>query len=92
MALPRQKHSKGRTARKRSHHALKAVSLSVCPKCKHPIRPHYACSNCGYYRGREVVHIHSALDKKARRKLQRQEANQQKAEAKAEAKAEKQAA
>jgi len=32
-----------------------AASLTVCPKCKKPVRPHLACRFCGYYKGREVI-------------------------------------
>ncbi len=31
-----------------------APTLSECPQCHHPVRPHHACPNCGHYRGREV--------------------------------------
>ena len=30
---------------------------NVCPQCKSPKLPHRACSNCGTYKGREVIVI-----------------------------------
>jgi large subunit ribosomal protein L32 len=30
------------------------VGLSECPHCHEPKPPHRICSNCGYYRGRQV--------------------------------------
>jgi large subunit ribosomal protein L32 len=46
--LPAKKKSRTRTRTHRSHHALKAVSYTVCKKCNSPKLPHAACSNCGY--------------------------------------------
>lgn len=46
--LPVKKMSKTRTRTRRSHMALKAKNLSVCPKCDTAKLPHAACSNCGY--------------------------------------------
>ena len=46
--LPAKKTSKTRTRTRRSHHHLKAVNYSVCPKCDHAKLPHAACDNCGY--------------------------------------------
>ncbi|MBV8163535.1 MAG: 50S ribosomal protein L32 [Candidatus Eremiobacteraeota bacterium] len=55
MANPKQKRSKSNTRTRRSTWKLRRVTLSMCPHCKRPRRPHYACSNCGYYDGREAV-------------------------------------
>jgi large subunit ribosomal protein L32 len=44
---------------RRSHFALKKMTLAVCPQCKHTILPHTACKNCGYYKGREAVKVKS---------------------------------
>lgn len=46
--LPVKKTTKMRTNTRRSHHALKSVNYSICPKCDHAKLPHAACSNCGY--------------------------------------------
>ena len=46
--LPKKKTSKSRTRTRRSHHRLKAVNYSVCPKCDQVKLPHAACTNCGY--------------------------------------------
>jgi len=55
MPLPKRRHSKQRTAKRRSHDALQAVGVSRCPHCQALTLPHRACRECGYYRGREVV-------------------------------------
>ncbi|MCE5325592.1 MAG: 50S ribosomal protein L32 [Planctomycetaceae bacterium] len=48
--LPKYKLSRGRTRKRRSHHALRPINLADCPKCNSPKLPHAACSNCGYVR------------------------------------------
>lgn len=55
MALPKRRHSHTRTAKRRSHHALKVEGLSECPNCKEPKLPHRVCKGCGYYEGRQVI-------------------------------------
>jgi large subunit ribosomal protein L32 len=54
MPNPKRRHSKSRTAKRRTHDALTAVQSSECPHCHEPKLPHRACSHCGYYRGRQV--------------------------------------
>jgi large subunit ribosomal protein L32 len=46
--LPGKRQSKSRTRTRRSHHALKPVNYTVCPKCGQAKLPHAACANCGY--------------------------------------------
>jgi large subunit ribosomal protein L32 len=55
--LPKRKHSKGRRDRRRAHDALQARNMVACPNCGQMRLPHRVCANCGYYKGREVVHI-----------------------------------
>jgi len=45
---------KPRTAKRRTHDALKPTNLSECPHCHEPKPPHHVCANCGYYNGRQV--------------------------------------
>lgn len=54
MAVPKRKTSKSRRDKRRSHHALKAPNLSLCPNCREPRPPHRVCPHCGFYRGRNV--------------------------------------
>lgn len=46
--VPKQKVSKCRTRTRRAHHALKAVTLTVCPQCGKAKLPHCSCRSCGY--------------------------------------------
>jgi large subunit ribosomal protein L32 len=78
MAAPKQKHTKSRRNKRRSHHALDKQVLSICPKCGADVLPHRVCANCGGYRGREVIDVLSKLDKKERKKKEKELAEQEK--------------
>ncbi|MEK7083612.1 MAG: 50S ribosomal protein L32 [Patescibacteria group bacterium] len=52
MGLPPKKGTKTKQLKRRSHHALKKVSLGVCPDCGAKKLPHHACPSCGKYKGR----------------------------------------
>jgi large subunit ribosomal protein L32 len=54
MPNPKRRHSKTRTAKRRTHDALKPIGTSECPQCRERKLPHQVCGNCGYYRGRQV--------------------------------------
>ncbi len=55
MANPKQKRSKSNVRIRRRAWKLRKVTLSSCPQCKRPRRPHFACAHCGYYNGRLAV-------------------------------------
>jgi large subunit ribosomal protein L32 len=54
MPLPSFRSSRSKVRRRRSHHALKAVSTLACPSCGAIVLPHNACRKCGAYNGRSV--------------------------------------
>jgi len=61
MAVPKRKHSKARSRKRRGGHAkLNAVKTATCPKCSETMIPHRVCSSCGYYRGRDIMHLEDA--------------------------------
>ncbi|OGY89018.1 MAG: 50S ribosomal protein L32 [Candidatus Komeilibacteria bacterium RIFCSPLOWO2_01_FULL_45_10] len=64
MGLPSHRNTSSSKRRRAAHFALKTGPVNRCPKCQDPIRPHHACSSCGYYKGREVVKIKSKTEKK----------------------------
>lgn len=57
--LPKRKISKGRRDRRRAHDALKARNLTTCSNCGSMRLPHTVCSECGFYKGREVIEVES---------------------------------
>ena len=57
MPNPKRRHSKQRTAKRRSHDFLTPTVTSECPNCHQRIRAHRACPYCGTYKGREVIEV-----------------------------------
>lgn len=76
MPTPKQRHTKSRRNRRRSHHALKQAKVVVCSKCHQPVLPHRLCLNCGTYNGREVIDVLAKLDKKERKKKEKEMVDQ----------------
>ena len=72
MAVPKQRHTKSRRNKRRSHHALKKQAVFYCSKCKATVKPHYLCHNCGTYDGKEVVDVMAKLTKKERKKKEKE--------------------
>ena len=60
MPNPKRRHSKTRTAKRRTHDALSLPALSECPQCRETKLAHQVCPTCGYYRGRQVRAIEEA--------------------------------
>ncbi len=77
MAVPKKRHTKSRRNKRRSHHALKKMKLSTCPKCKEPVLPHHFCSFCGTYKGKEVIDVLAKLTKKEKKKKEKEMAKKQ---------------
>jgi len=59
MAVPKQKQSHSRTAKRRAQHKMAAPVYNACPTCHEPRRPHRVCPKCGSYKGSEVVAPHA---------------------------------
>ena len=55
MAVPKRKTSKSKRDKRRTHQKLSAPGLSTCPQCGEPSLPHHACTECGFYRDRQVM-------------------------------------
>ena len=60
MPNPKRRHSKTRTAKRRTHDALHPVPVGTCPQCQESKAPHQVCPNCGYYKGRQVKAVEEA--------------------------------
>lgn len=56
-ALPKRKVSRHRRGNRRQHLALTSPTLVTCPQCGELMRAHYACKNCGTYKGRQVLAV-----------------------------------
>ena len=60
MPNPKRRHSKTRSAKRRTHDALKPIHLTSCPRCNQTLRPHTVCANCGHYRDKMVIDVEAA--------------------------------
>ncbi len=54
MPNPKRRHSKTRTAKRRTHDALHGPTTGLCAQCQEPKTPHRICPHCGYYNARQV--------------------------------------
>lgn len=72
MPVPKQRHTKSRRNKRRSHLALKSRGISICPKCKKPVLPHQVCQNCGYYRGRQIIDVLARLKKREKKQKEKE--------------------
>ena len=58
MAVPKKRMSNSRTDKRRANwDILTPPTVSSCPTCGAPVRPHHVCASCGKYRGREVFEV-----------------------------------
>lgn len=57
MPLPKRRRSKSRQAKRRIKCIIKSPNLSSCPQCGRIKMPHRVCPYCGYYKGKEAIHI-----------------------------------
>ena len=64
MALPKRRHSKSRSRKRRTHWKLTGPGLSACPHCGEMKLPHRVCPACGYYKGKKVLEIKEKKKKK----------------------------
>ncbi len=62
--MPVQKFRKSAQKRdqRRSHHALKAKGISLCPNCGESKLPHMVCAACGHYKGKQVLEPKKTTD------------------------------
>jgi large subunit ribosomal protein L32 len=57
--LPVTRTPRSRRDRRRAHHALKPLAVTVCPNCGSNKQPHAACNNCGYVRPGLIIKVAS---------------------------------
>ena len=53
--LPKKRHAKARTRRRKSTKKLILPGLITCPKCTNLKFPHIVCKSCGYYKDEREI-------------------------------------
>jgi large subunit ribosomal protein L32 len=64
MAVPFRRTSKTAKRLRRGHFKLEAKGLVACPHCGAMIEAHKVCPECGYYNGKDILHIKKEEPKK----------------------------
>ncbi len=64
MGVPKKKRSKSRQRSRQSQQKLSSPSIGYCPQCKASVLSHFACPECGYYKGKQAVIIQAKKEKK----------------------------
>jgi len=57
MPVPKRRHSRARSRKRRTHYKIKPLTLTTCPNCGEAKLPHRVCPHCGYYKGKPVIQI-----------------------------------
>jgi large subunit ribosomal protein L32 len=68
MAVPKNKKSKSKRDKRRTHDKLKVASIVECPRCHSKKIAHRVCENCGYYNNKEIIKIVSKEKSKEKNK------------------------
>ncbi len=63
----RMRHNSSQVGTTRSHHALTARTISICPDCNAKRLSHKVCANCGKYNGRQVLDVMAKTIKKEKK-------------------------
>ena len=66
MSVPKKRRTKSSVGNRRSHHALKKITLNKCPQCGKATKPHKACEFCGTYKGKQIVKIKAKKKKESK--------------------------
>ncbi|MDP2897722.1 MAG: 50S ribosomal protein L32 [bacterium] len=53
--LPKRKHSRSRSRKRRTHQGLSRITPIACSHCGAPRIPHRVCPKCGYYADKPIV-------------------------------------
>lgn len=61
MATPKKKTSSSKMKMRRSHIHLSEINYGKCDNCGGLRLPHHICKNCGFYHGRQVLAVRTAM-------------------------------
>ena len=77
MAVPARRVSKTRKRMRRTHLKKVAETTTLCPKCGAAIKPHRACTKCGYYKGKDVLGMENKEEVKVEEKASKKESKKE---------------
>lgn len=55
MAVPFRRTSKTKKRMRRTHLKKAIPGMTTCPNCGASLKPHRVCTECGYYKNKEVI-------------------------------------
>lgn len=55
MPAPKKRKTKSQQGNRRAHIKVEEEELTECSQCGETKRPHTVCSNCGYYKGEQII-------------------------------------
>ena len=55
MAVPKQKNSKTRGRKRRTHWKAELPNAFICSNCGESKLSHHICPHCGFYQGKEII-------------------------------------
>lgn len=55
MAVPKSRTSRANKHSRKANWKLQAPGMVKCSKCSALILPHRVCSECGFYKGQEII-------------------------------------
>lgn len=64
MAVPFRRTSKTKKRMRRTHLKKTVAEITTCPNCGAPLKPHRVCTNCGYYKNKEVIAMQDKEEEK----------------------------
>jgi large subunit ribosomal protein L32 len=67
MPKVKHRHSKARGRKRRTFYKAEAPTLTKCPECGKMKEPHHVCPYCGFYKGKQIVHIETIEERKEKR-------------------------
>ena len=56
-AVPARRVSKTRKNTRRANLSVEKPTVVKCTNCGEVLRPHRACTKCGFYKGKEVLNV-----------------------------------
>lgn len=57
MAVPKRKTSRMKRRQRKAANRYEGVQANFCTNCQAPVVPHRVCTNCGTYKGKQVLTV-----------------------------------